>query len=178
MNIFLIGYRCSGKTSVGKALAMKLGWSFIDADEELVNNYFTTINDIVSEQGWNFFRKKEKGILKKICGLDKHVVATGGGVILDSENVKNMKKSGVVVWLRVTPETVKKRILLDKTTGDFRPSLSSKGLVEEIEETILYRQPYYEEAMDFIIDTDSRNIDDVCGIVMGKLKVPKMPKVC
>ena len=173
MNIFLTGYRCSGKTSVGKALAMKLGWVFIDADEELVKKYSMTINDIVLRQGWDSFREKEKGILKKICGLDKHVVATGGGVVLDNENVENMKKSGVVVWLRVDPETVKKRILMDKTTGDFRPSLSSKGLVEEIEETILYRQPYYEEAMDFIVDTDSRSIDDVCGKVMGKLKVPK-----
>ncbi|MEA3279879.1 MAG: shikimate kinase [Thermodesulfobacteriota bacterium] len=170
MNIFLTGYRCSGKTSVGKALAMKLGWSFIDADEELVMKYSMTINDIVSRQGWDSFREKEKGILKKICGLDKHVVATGGGVILDSENVKNMKKSGVVVWLRVTPETVKKRILLDKTTGDFRPSLSSKGIVGEIEETILYRKPYYEEAMDFIVDTDTRSIDDVCITILEKLR--------
>ena len=173
MNIFLTGYRCTGKTSVGKSLAQTLGWSFIDADKELVETYSMTINDIVSKEGWDSFREKEKGILKKICGLDKHVVATGGGVILDSENVESMKKSGVVVWLRAEPETVKKRILQDKTTGDFRPSLSSKGLVEEIEEILLDRKPLYEKAMNFFVDTDDRSIDDICGKIMEELKVPK-----
>ncbi|MDA3835186.1 MAG: shikimate kinase AroL [Spirochaetales bacterium] len=170
MNIFLIGYRCTGKTSVGKSLAQTLGWSFVDADKELVETYSMTINNIVSKEGWDSFREKEKGILKKICGLDKHVVATGGGVILDNKNVESMKKSGVVVWLRAEPETVKKRILQDKTTGDFRPSLSSKGLVEEIEEILLDRKPLYENAMNFSIDTDNRSIDDICGKIMGELK--------
>jgi len=147
-----------------------LGWSFIDADLELVDKHGMTISEIVSKEGWDSFREKEKEILKKICGLDKLVIATGGGVVLDNENVKNMKKSGVVVWLRAAPETVKKRILLDKTTGDFRPSLSSKGLIEEIEEILLDRKPLYENAMNFFVDTDDRSIDDVCITILEKLR--------
>lgn len=174
MNIFLIGYRCTGKTSVGRSLATILEWSFIDADSELVKKYGMTISEIVSKEGWNSFRKKEAAIIKRICGIDRHVVATGGGVVLDKKNVEYMKKSGLLVWLRATPETVKKRILKDKSTGDFRPSLTSKGLIEEIEETLLSRNLHYESAMDFFVDTDSLRIDDVCSRIIGKLKVPKV----
>jgi len=93
MNIYLIGYRCTGKSSVGKSLAKILGWSFLDADVELVKEYKITISEIVATEGWESFRKKEKHVLKRLSSLDKHVIATGGGAILDEENVKNMKKS-------------------------------------------------------------------------------------
>ena len=173
MNIFLIGYRCTGKTCVGKSLARVLGWSFIDADLELVDKHGMTISEIVSKEGWSSFREKEKAIVKRLSVLDKHVVATGGGVILDIENVEQMKKSGTIIWLKATPETIKERILQDQNTEELRPSLTSKGLVEEIEETLLDRKPLYESAMDFSVDTDNRSIDDICSKIMEKLKVPK-----
>ena len=173
MNIFLIGYRCTGKTCVGKSLAQTLGWSFIDADLELVDKHGMTISEIVSKEGWNSFREKEKAVLKRLSVLDKHVVATGGGVILDIENVEQMKKSGTIIWLKATPETIKERILQDRNTEELRPSLTSKGLVEEIEETLLDRKPLYESAMDFSIDTDSHSIDDICDRIIRELKVPK-----
>ena len=169
MNIYLIGYRCTGKSSVGKSLAKILGWSFLDADVELVKEYKITISEIVATEGWESFRKKEKHILKRLGSLDKHVIATGGGAILDEENVKNMKKSGVSIWLRATPETVKDRILKDETTEDSRPSLTSKGLMEEIEETLIYRNPFYEKAMDFSVDTDNIDIENICLTVQKKL---------
>ncbi|MEA3427736.1 MAG: shikimate kinase [Thermodesulfobacteriota bacterium] len=170
MNIFLIGYRCTGKTSVGKSLAWTLGWSFIDADLELVDKYGMTITEIVSKEGWSSFREKEKAVVKRLSVLDKHVVATGGGVILDIENVEQMKKSGTIIWLKAMPETIKERILQDQNTEELRPSLTSKGLVEEIEETLLDRKPLYESAMDFSVDTDNRSIEDICGRIIGKLK--------
>ena len=169
MNIYLIGYRCTGKSSVGKSLAKILGWSFLDADVELVKEYKITISEIVATEGWKSFRKKEKHILKRLGSLDKHVIATGGGAILDEENVKNMKKSGVSIWLRATPETVKDRILKDETTEDSRPSLTSKGLMEEIEETLIYRNPFYEKAMDFSVDTDNIDVENVCLTIQKNL---------
>ena len=169
MNIFLIGYRCTGKTCVGKSLAQILGWSFIDADLELVDKHGMTISEIVSKEGWSSFREKEKAIVKRLSVLDRHVVATGGGVILDIENVEQMKKSGTIIWLKATPETIKERILQDRNTEELRPSLTSKGLVEEIEETLLDRKPLYESAMDFSVDTDSRSIDDICDMIIEKL---------
>ena len=170
MNIYLIGYRCTGKSSVGKFLAKKLGWQFIDADIELVKEHGMTISEIVAEQGWESFRKKEKAIIKRLNSLDEYVIATGGGAILDEENVKNMKKSGISIWLRANPETVKDRILKDETTEDSRPSLTSKGLMEEIEETLIYRNPFYENAMDFSVDTDNIDIENVCIAAQKKLR--------
>ncbi|RLC26237.1 MAG: shikimate kinase [Deltaproteobacteria bacterium] len=169
MNIYLIGYRCTGKSSVGKSLAKILGWSFLDADVELVKEYKIIISEIVATEGWESFRKKEKHVLKRLSSLDKHVIATGGGAILDEENVKNIKKSGVSIWLRATPETVKDRILKDETTEDSRPSLTSKGLMEEIEETLIYRNPFYEKAMDFSVYTDNIDIKNVCLTIQKKL---------
>ena len=112
MNIFLIGYRCTGKTSVGRNLAKSLGRPFFDADAEIVEEQGLNISEIVSQQGWDAFREMEKAIIKKMCALDDFVVATGGGVVLDDENIENMKKSGVLVWLKATPGTIKKRIFL------------------------------------------------------------------
>jgi shikimate kinase len=169
MNIYLIGYRCTGKSTVGKLLAKNIGWIFLDADIELVNEHGITISEIVTAEGWESFRKKEKEVLKRLSSLDRHVIATGGGAILDEENVINMKNSGISIWLRATSETIKDRILQDETTEDSRPSLTSKGLIEEIEETLIYRKPFYEKAMDFFVDTDDIDIENVCLIIQKKL---------
>ena len=171
MNIFLIGYRCTGKTSVGRNLAKSLGRPFFDADAEIVEEQGLNISEIVSQQGWNAFREMEKATIIKVCALDDFVVATGGGVVLDDENVKNMKKSGVLVWLKATLGTIKKRILRDNNTKDFRPALTLKGSAEEIEETLLFRNPYYENAMDFYVDTDYFGIDEVCSAIIKKLSI-------
>jgi len=171
MNIFLIGYRCSGKTSVGKSLANKLGLSFFDTDLELVKEHGMNISEIVSKRGWKIFRKMEKAVIKRSCAFNDYVVATGGGAVLDIENVKHMKKSGVLIWLKATPETIKKRILQDKNTKDCRPALTSKGFVEEIEGTLLSRNQYYENAMDFYIDANIVGINEICNAIVNKLSV-------
>ena len=170
MNIFLIGYRCTGKTSVGRSLAKSLGRPFLDADYELVKEQDLNISEIVRKKGWDVFREIESDIIKRVCALDDHVVATGGGAVLNDMNVKHMKRSGKLAWLKATPETIKKRILQDKNTKDFRPPLTSKGSVEEIRETLLNRNPFYKKAMDFDVDTDDIGIDEVCHAIIKKLK--------
>jgi len=173
MNIFLIGYRCTGKTKAGKSISAILNRPFIDTDLKVVEQEGMTISEIVDKKGWDFFRKKETDVLKKVCRLDEQVVATGGGIVLNKENRVNMKKNGTVVWLKATFTAVKKRTLLDSKTKDFRPSLTSKELDEEIKETLLIRKPYYEKAMDFSIYTDNLDIDGVCKAVITKLKSQK-----
>jgi shikimate kinase len=169
MNLFLIGYRCTGKTSVGRSLAKRLGRPFLDADSELVKEQDLNISEIVNKQGWNVFREIESDIIKRFCELDEHVLATGGGSVLNEKNVKHMKRSGMLVWLKATPETIKERILQDKKSKDFRPSLTSKGSIEEIHETLINRNPYYEKAMDFDVDTDDISVDEVCNAIIKKL---------
>ena len=169
MNIFLIGYRCSGKTKAGKSIAYVLNRPFIDTDFQLTKELGMNISEIVDKKGWDFFRAKESSILKKVCNHDKQIVATGGGIVLKKENIVNMKKNGTIVWLKANFATVKKRIILDTKTKDFRPSLTSKELDDEIKETLLFRKPYYEKAMDFSIDTDNLDIDGVCKAVIKRI---------
>ncbi len=169
MNIFLIGYRCTGKTAVGKALSNALGWEVVDADTELVNEQGSTITEIVADQGWEAFREMETSVLKKVCSRDNQVVSTGGGVVLDNENVRTMKKNGFSVWLQASSETIRQRIVKDQKTAEQRPSLTPQGLLEEIDGVLTERTPLYKDAMDFYVDTDNISIDQVCEKILAKL---------
>jgi shikimate kinase len=168
-NVFLIGYRCTGKSSVGKLLAAKLGWPFIDTDSLLVSESGISIKEIVDKHGWDTFRKMEHAIVNQVCILDRRVVATGGGVVLDEANVNLMKKNGRIVWLKALSKTIESRMLLDQNTAAFRPSLTSKDSFSEIEETLIERDLLYRQAMDFCVQTDDRQVDEICEMIMQKL---------
>lgn len=169
MNIFLIGFRCTGKTTIGRIIADTLQMGFIDADDEIVKQQGMPISDIVNKHGWDYFREKESCIIKEISDRGNHVVATGGGVVLNKDNVAHMKKSGIVIWLMANPETVKNRILQDEKTKQSRPSLTSKGVIDEIEETMEIRKPYYQEAMDFYIDTNNIEVKEIADRIISKM---------
>ena len=169
MNLFLIGYRCTGKTTIGKAIAAAIDWSFVDADTLLVSECGKPIKEIVDTEGWDAFRRMERSTLKQICTADRQIVATGGGVVLDKANIKAMKTSGMVIWLGATAETIQKRMLQDKNTGNFRPALTDKGRMEEIEDLLLKRNPYYKSASDFSIHTDNVPINEITQTIIDKL---------
>jgi len=169
MNVILIGYRCSGKTSVGKILAQKMGLSFVDTDELLVEKHGRSVSEIVRNDGWDGFRGLEQAVIQEVCAQDSTVIATGGGAVLDPANVSAMQHSGPVVWLKVKPETVKQRMALDDDTDVLRPPLTSKGLYAEITAVMNARMPCYEKAMDFSIDTDGQTIIEIVEIVRKKV---------
>lgn len=169
MNIILIGYRCSGKTSVGKHLARRLGWLFTDTDDYLVEKAGRSVRDIVKNKGWEGFRRLERDVVQEMCRRDKTVIATGGGAVLDTANIAAMQKSGLVVWLKVSPEKVQQRMAQDEKTGDFRPSLTSMGLYEEIVEVLTERTPLYEQAKDVSIDTDDKDIQVIVDLIIHKV---------
>ncbi len=170
MNLFLIGYRCTGKTTIGKSIADAIDWSFVDADIMLVRECGKHIKDIVDTEGWKAFRRRERSTLKQICTKKRQVVATGGGVVLDADNVEAMQTSGMVIWLGATAESIQKRMLQDKNTGNFRPALTDKGRMEEIEDMLLKRNPYYESASDFSIHTDDVPVDEITEIIIQRIK--------
>jgi shikimate kinase len=170
MNIYLIGFRCTGKTTIGKIISKELNMDFIDADDELVKQQGEPISEIVEKHGWDYFRDKESDVLKEISSRKNYVVATGGGVILKKENIDCMKKNGTVIWLRANPDTVKNRMLKDEKTEQSRPSLTSKGLIDEIKETIETRNPLYTEAMDFDIITDDVGVEEVTRKMLKRLE--------
>lgn len=170
LNLFLIGYRCTGKSTVGKLLAEELSRSFVDTDSLLVTQQRMSIKEIVGSHGWEGFRQMEHLILKNVCTLHGQVVATGGGIVLNDDNVILMQKSGKIIWLRAKLETIKTRMLQDKDTRAFRPALTLKDNIAEIEETLHSREPLYQDAMDFDVDTDGKDIRTIAEIIVERLK--------
>jgi shikimate kinase len=166
MNIYLIGYRCCGKTSVGKALSKLLDRPFLDTDARVVEKAGMTISDIVAKSGWEAFRDMENSVIEETSFMDHFVIATGGGVILNPDNVRNMRNAGRVIWLRVNPETVRTRMAADPETRIQRPGLTRIGSMDEIETVLLTRQPLYEKAGHLALDTDILGIDAICRKIL------------
>lgn len=176
MNLFLIGYRCSGKSTIGKSIADAIDWSFVDSDKRVIKECGKSIKGIIDTEGWKSFRRMERATLEQICTADRQVVATGGGVVLDADNIKAMKSSGLVVWLSATAATIRKRMHADKNTGDYRPALTDRGKMEEIEDILLQRIPYYESASDFLIHTDDVPVDEITEAIIEKLNASRRIK--
>jgi shikimate kinase len=160
MNIYLIGYRGTGKTSIGKALARRLGWAFVDTDARVIDQLGTAIADYVRRQGWDAFRDAERRMVAGLTAQSRRVLATGGGVVLIDETVRRMKRSGVVVWLQASESTIKSRIAADTQTAANRPSLTGKGVEAEIAAVLAERTPLYRAAADVSIDTDGIGIGE------------------
>ncbi|MBW1615624.1 MAG: shikimate kinase [Deltaproteobacteria bacterium] len=160
--IYLIGYRASGKTAVGKTLAKILNREFIDTDEEIIEQNRMEISDIVKKYGWDIFRKKEKALINSINPSDKIIIALGGGAIIDSDNIKTAKQNGTIIYLKTSPDIIKKRLAKDIKTEKNRPSLSNAGTVNEVDKILAERTPIYNKASDLIINTDNKTIKQIC----------------
>jgi shikimate kinase len=166
LNIYLIGYRGAGKTAVGRCLSAALDRPFCDMDEELSRRFAGTIREFVGRHGWPAFRREEKALLLEIARQSGWVVSTGGGGVLDEENVSAMRRSGRVIWLYATAKTLQERLQADDGTPDNRPTLdASMPLDEEIRSALSERTPLYRQAMDFSVATDERPVEDICRTI-------------
>ena len=164
MNIVLIGYRGTGKSTVGRQLASRLGRALVSTDTEIVKRAQRTIPEIVAQEGWEYFRDLESEICRELAGRDQLVIDTGGGAMLRQQNVETLKKNGTVFWLTASVETIVKRIGGDNQ----RPSLTgTKSFVDEIQEVLQERTPKYQAAADHIIVTDGRSINQLMETVLG-----------
>jgi shikimate kinase len=168
-NIVLVGYRCSGKTSVGKHLARELGRKFFDTDAWIEKKAQCSIETIVSRHGWECFRTIEKALIKELSTGIELVIATGGGVVMDEENIRNLKKRGFIVWLNAKAEVLKKRMVRDQRSGKLRPSLTGSDPLEEIMKVLNDRTSYYQKASDFVVDTSSLFPREVAALIIKKL---------
>jgi shikimate kinase len=168
--IVLIGYRCSGKTSVGKRVASILKWEFIDSDAIIEKQAGKSIEEIVETGGWSAFRKEEEKVIKRLAILDKKVLATGGGVILNPMNRELLVKHSILIWLQADIATIKNRMGQDGKTGSQRPGLTNMGSMEEIEAVLLERTPYYQNVADYIIDTSKKSIDEIADEIVTLVK--------
>ena len=161
-SVYLIGCRAVGKSSIGKALANKLSYVYLDTDTMITDSQGKNVAEIVAADGWSHFRENEKEVLRQLVDRDHCVVATGGGAILHTELWPPLKKQGTVIWLTASLETLCKRIQADTQTDTLRPSLTGGDICQELEVVLNERSPLYETAADFIVDT---GILDVGGAV-------------
>lgn len=157
MNIVLTGMRGSGKTSMGRILAKKLGKQFLEMDELIIKKAGMTIPQIVAGGGWPKFRDIEEAVCREISPSDNAVIATGGGVITREQNITNLKKNGRLIYLTVTLDTLLQRIGNDPA----RPSLTGKSQREDMATVLAERRPIYERSADFIIDTEGKTTKEV-----------------
>ena len=164
MNIVLIGYRGTGKSTVGRLLAARLGREFVSTDAEIVKRAQRTIPEIVAQQGWDYFRDLESDICRELASRDQLVIDTGGGAILRAQNVEVLKKDGTLFWLTASVETIAKRIGGDNQ----RPSLTgTKSFVDEIQDVLRERMPKYQAAADHVIATDDRSINQLVETLLS-----------
>lgn len=167
MNIILIGFRGTGKTTIGRILAQRLGKVFIDADEYLEQREKRAIRDIFAEGGEYLFRGIEAQVIAELCCLDDKIIATGGGVILREENVRRLKRNGIVILLESDVDTIYKRIYEDIQTQHKRPDLTNLNGYQEIEFLLAYRRPLYDKAADFVFDTTILSINDTVNKIIA-----------
>ncbi len=149
MNIILTGYRGTGKTTIGKIISENLKMEFIDTDDEVERNAGIKIPEIVNKYGWERIRELESKAVNYALKKNNAVIATGAGALVETDLSKEFVKSRAkVVLLKATVECISTRIR-DST----RPSITGKGLVEEITEVMKRREQKYMEIADMTIDT-------------------------
>jgi shikimate dehydrogenase len=166
MNIVLIGMRGSGKTMVGKVLGRKLGRDFIDADELITNRVGLPIPEIVQRYGWSKFRDIEEEVTSEVAERDSIINAAGGGVVTREKNIAALKKTGILVWLKASVDTLLERIGEDNE----RPALlSSRTRREDMQINLYEREPLYKKAADLAVDTEHKTPEEVAEAIMKSL---------
>jgi len=174
--VYLIGPRGSGKSTVGRLLAERLGWAFVDADEALEGAAGKSVAELFATEGEAGFRAREIDLLRELATLEKHVIACGGGVVLRPENRGVLRDTGHCVWLTGAPETLCQRLECDPTTAKRRPALTELAGRAEIEKLLREREPLYREVSHLTVATDGRSPADVVSAILTAW--PTSPSSC
>ncbi len=169
-NLYLIGLRATGKSTVGPMLAERLGLPFHDADVILETRAGHAIRDIFAAEGEPHFRDLEEQVLRDLSTAGPAVIATGGGVVLREANRERLRATGTVVWLTGDVETMLARLRDDPATGERRPNLGPGGRVE-IEELLRARTPLYQSCADVTIDTTGRSPETVVQAILASCSI-------
>ena len=164
-NLILTGFMGTGKTEVGRELARLLTMKLIDIDTEIIKSAKMSINQIFEQFGEQKFRDMETEMIEKVSCEKNVIISTGGGAVLKQENMEALKKTGRVICLMATPETI-----LRRTSGTSeRPLLQVEKPLEKVNELLNFRQPFYEKA-DLIIDTEDKTPLQIAEEIIEKAK--------
>ncbi len=165
----LIGYRGTGKSTVGMRLARRLQWDWLDADNELERRAGRSIKEIFATDGEPVFRQLEREVLVDLLSRRRLVLSTGGGCVLNAETRRDLRAAGPVVWLRASVETIASRILHDQSTKARRPNLTATGGIDEIRTLLVQREPLYRECATITIDTEGLSFIKVVTQILSQL---------
>jgi len=157
MKVILIGYRATGKSTVGTLLSAKLKIPFRDTDTLVEENMKMPIKKIVALHGWDFFRNKEKEAVLTLTQEGACVIATGGGVVLDKENVDLLSQAGVIVWLNAPLHDIISRLNNNIPGAVLRPQLTDWNIVQETIYLMEQRFPLYENAANHTVETANKS---------------------
>ncbi|TBV79454.1 MAG: shikimate kinase [Desulfobulbaceae bacterium] len=190
---FLIGYRASGKTVVGRLLALQLGAEFLDMDAEISHRTKMSIQEMVARHGWDYFRAKERKLLQEL-GREPEpeplgppgppgpalVVATGGGAVLQRDLWPRIRARHLVIWLKANPATIAARIKADAISDEQRPALTEQDLLVEISTVLAQREELYRQASHLQIDTTTTDqaviVEQIIAERAKRAKGPNGPR--
>jgi len=165
-NIFLIGYMGTGKSTVAAYMAKQYGMEVLEMDQMIAEREEMSISDIFAKHGEDYFRDVETKLLIEIQTQENKVVSCGGGVVLRSQNVEEMRKGGKIVLLSAKPETILERVKDDNS----RPLLQGNKTTAFISEMMEKRRPKYESAAEIVIQTDGKQVADICNEIFEQIK--------
>jgi shikimate kinase len=171
-NIYLTGFSCTGKTTIGKLISKKLGRQFIDIDLEIERQHKKMISDIFRDSGEEIFRTIESNLLKEISTFQDTIISTGGGLPILDINRDIMKSTGHVVLLTATAVTILERLedeMASTNSDTYRPVIEQdKDRLARITELLAYRDRYYYQA-DFTINTESKKPNLIVEEIIRKI---------
>jgi len=165
--IFLIGYMGSGKTTIGKLVAAKLGYGFVDMDTHIESKQFKTVSQIFMEKGESVFRRLEQACLQEVAEFDDVIIATGGGAPCFFDNMNYMNSHGLTVYLKLSPTDLAER--LEAIGGNKRPLIANrKGeeLRQFIAEGLAGREPFYEKAAYSLSGSIEDTVEEICELIL------------
>jgi len=179
MNLVLIGYRCTGKTTIGEILAEKLGRPLVDTDTLIQERAGRSIKEIVADGGWPEFRRLERDVIADVVARERQIISAGGGAVLDEKNRNALRASGRVILLTARPEVIWQRMKADPKTDAERPDLTDSGLrrrldvasgIAEIANLLRKRRPTYLATCHYEIQTDRFSPAETAGRLLAWLK--------
>lgn len=164
--ICLVGMMGAGKTTIGRALARRLGRQFVDLDHELEARCGVQVSLIFDIEGEEGFRKRECVLLDECTRRPGIVLATGGGAVLAPENRTHLRERGVVVYLRTSVDELYRRVARDRN----RPLLQTDNPRQRLQELIEQREPLYEEVADIVLDTGTCPVSQTTRVLLRQLQ--------
>ena len=172
-NIYLCGFMATGKSAVGRRLAVLLGCDFLDLDDLIAAEAGMTISQIFAAQGEPRFRELETQMVECLASRSSCVIATGGGTMVNQRNLEALKRNGIVITLTADPQVILSRI----GSGEDRPMLWEGDKLERIQALLAQRGPFYAKA-DITVDNSFKNVDQVVKNILDIMSLRNIHPLC